>query len=163
MKDDSAKLLAKAERAIRAARTLLDADDVEFAAGRIYYAMFYVAEALLYERDLQFRKHSAVHAAYGKEFAKTGVLEPRFHRWLLGAFNLRLQMDYSFDAATSHEEVEEVLEQARTFLAAARSYLSTSEASGASSSPPVAGADTGDEAPPEEAPADDTDSASTDA
>ena len=124
MKDGSAKLLAKAERAIRAARTLLDAGDSEFAAGRLYYAMFYVAEALLYERDLQFGKHSAVHAAYGKEFAKTALLDPRFHRWLLSAFNLRLQMDYSFDAATSQEEVEKVLEQARTFLAAARTFLS---------------------------------------
>ncbi len=46
----TAKLLAKAERAIRAARTLLDAGDGEFAAGRLYYAMFYVAEALLFER-----------------------------------------------------------------------------------------------------------------
>jgi uncharacterized protein len=132
MKDGSRKLLAKAERAIRAARTLLDAGDTEFAAGRIYYAMFYVAEALLYERDLRFGKHSAVHAAYGKEFAKTSLLEPRFHRWLLGAFNLRLQMDYSFDAATSLEEVEEVLEQARTFLAAANGFLSASETNGAS-------------------------------
>ena len=97
--------------------------------------MFYVAEALLYECDMQFGKHSAVHAAYGKQFAKTGLLEPRFHRWLLGAFNLRLQMDYSFDAATSKEEVEEVLAQARTFLAAAGEFLSEPETAGASSAP----------------------------
>lgn len=123
MKEGSERLLAKAERAIRAARTLLDAGDAEFAAGRGYYAMFYVAEALLYDRDLWFGKHSAVHAAYGKEFAKTGLLDRRFHRWLLGAFNLRLQMDYSFDVAISPEEVEEILEQARAFLTAARQFL----------------------------------------
>lgn len=124
MKEATGKLLDKAERALRASRILLDAGDSEFAAGRAYYAMFYVAEALLFDRDLQFSKHSAVHAAFGKEFAKTKVLDPRFHRWLLSAFNLRLQTDYSFDAAISGEEVEETLEQAQEFLAAAREFLS---------------------------------------
>jgi uncharacterized protein (UPF0332 family) len=54
MKGDTRKLLDKAGRAIQAARTLLDADQAEFAAGRLYYAMFYVAEALLYEEELSF-------------------------------------------------------------------------------------------------------------
>ena len=128
MKEATRKLLDKAERAIHASGTLLDAGDAEFAAGRAYYAMFYVAEALLFERDLQFSKHSAVHAAYGKEFAKPAVLDPRFHRWLLSAFNLRLQTDYSFDAMISGQEVEETLEQAREFLAAAREFLSAEQA-----------------------------------
>ncbi len=47
MKDTTAKLLEKAERAIRSAGRLLDLTDVEAAAARAYYAMFYVAEALL--------------------------------------------------------------------------------------------------------------------
>lgn len=128
MKEATRKLLEKAERAIRASGTLLAAGDAEFAAGRAYYAMFYVAEALLFERDLRFSKHSAVHAAYGKEFAKAAVLDPRFHRWLLSAFNLRLQTDYAFDAVISGQEVEETLEQAREFLAAARELLDVEEA-----------------------------------
>ena len=84
MKEASRKLLEKADRAIRAAQTLLDSKDAEFAAGRAYYAMFYVAEALLFERGLQFGKHSAVHAAYGKEFSKAGLLDSKFHRWRHG-------------------------------------------------------------------------------
>lgn len=129
MRDGTQKLLAKAERAIRATRTLLDAEDAEFAAGRAYYAMFYIAEALLYERGLKFGKHSAVHAAYGKEFAKTGLLDPQFHRWLLAAFNLRLQMDYGFDAATNSQEVENLLDHAGAFLAAANEYLNQPDSS----------------------------------
>jgi len=125
MKEGTRKLLDKAERAIRAAQTLLDAADAEFAAGRTYYAMFYVAEALLYERNLQFSKHSAVHAAYGKEFAKTDLLNPQFHRWLLEAFNTRLQMDYGFDGIVSEEEVAAMVEQARSFLVAAHEFLNT--------------------------------------
>ena len=65
MKMETRKLLDKASRAIRAAENLLRDGDVDFAAGRAYYAMFYVAEGLLYEKDLRYRKHSAVHAVLG--------------------------------------------------------------------------------------------------
>jgi uncharacterized protein (UPF0332 family) len=59
MKVETERLLDKAEHAIRAAEILLDADEGDFAAGRAYYAMFYVAEALLVERGRRFRKHPA--------------------------------------------------------------------------------------------------------
>lgn len=48
MKENARLLLEKAQRAIQAAQTLLDAGNLpDFATGRAYYAMFYVAEALL--------------------------------------------------------------------------------------------------------------------
>ncbi len=56
MTPDGERLLEKASRAVAAAEKLLDAGDTEFAVGRAYYAMFYVATALLDERGLQFRK-----------------------------------------------------------------------------------------------------------
>lgn len=124
MKEGTRHLLEKAERAIQAADVLLTASGPEFAAGRAYYAMFYTAEALLHERDQTFSKHGALHAAYGKEFSKTGLLDPKFHRWLINAFDLRLQEDYDAETLVSGKRVEEMLEQARTFLAAAREFLS---------------------------------------
>lgn len=129
MKDTSRHLLDKAEHAIRAGQILLDSDEAEFAAGRAYYAMRYVAEALLYERGLAFRKHTAVHAAFGKEFAATGLLDPKFHRWLMTASDLRLQGDYDAVARVTHEDVETRLQQAREFLAAARGYLDEGQSS----------------------------------
>jgi uncharacterized protein (UPF0332 family) len=123
MKDTTRQLLDKAEHAIRAGQILLDSDEAEFAAGRAYYAMRYVAEALLYERGMAFRKHTAVHAAFGKEFAATGLLDPKFHRWLMTASDLRLQGDYDAVARMTHEDVETRLEQAREFLAAGRRFL----------------------------------------
>jgi uncharacterized protein (UPF0332 family) len=78
MKAGTRQLLEKAGRAIQAADILLAAAGAEFATGRVYYAMFYTAEALLHERGQKFSKHGAVHAAYGKEFAKSGLLDPSF-------------------------------------------------------------------------------------
>ena len=65
MKDYSQKLLNKAIDAIEAAEFLVDKEKSDIAVGRAYYAMFYIAEALLSEKGLEFNKHSAVHAAFG--------------------------------------------------------------------------------------------------
>ncbi len=80
-------LLNKAERAIAATESLLRDGLPEFACGRAYYSMFYVAEALPVEEGLRFRKHSGVHAAFGARFAATSEMDPKFHRWLLDAFD----------------------------------------------------------------------------
>ena len=69
--------------------------------------MFYAAEALLSAKRLQFRKHSGVHGAYGREFAKTGILDPKYHRWMLEAFSRRLEADYHVGAQISDEEARE--------------------------------------------------------
>lgn len=58
MNEASAGFLAKATRALDAAATLLREGHAEFASGRAYYAMFYVAEAMLAEAGESFRKHS---------------------------------------------------------------------------------------------------------
>jgi len=126
LKPEAEKLLAKASRAISAAETLLKTADVDFAAGRAYYAMFYVAEALLAEKGKRFKKHSAVHAAYGEEFARTSVLDPQFHRWLLDASDKRILGDYGVEAALTSDDVRAMLEHAQAFLHAASQYLASS-------------------------------------
>jgi len=123
MKEETAKLLGKADQALRAATILLDAGDAETAIGRAYYTMFHTAQAVLREKDLRFRKHGSVHAAYGQHFAKTGVLDPKFHRWLLAAFNARIKTDYDIESAIDNESAARTNEQAREFLETARRYL----------------------------------------
>ena len=126
MKESSEKLLEKSARAVRAAEILLREGDLDAAAGRAYYAMFYVAEALLFEKGLQFRKHSGVHSAFGEHFAKAGTLDSKFHWWLLNASDKRIQADYGVDAVLSGEDAELVLVQARGFLGEALRLLGDS-------------------------------------
>ena len=123
MKDSAKKLLDKAERAIIAANTLLSKGDTEFATGRAYYAMFYIAEALLDEKGLQFRKHGGVHGAFGEHFVKTGIFDAKYHRWLLGAFNRRIAGDYGIEVAFTQDEVQEMIDNAQAFLLVAKQYL----------------------------------------
>ena len=87
--------------------------------------MFYVAEALLNERGLRFRKHGGVHSAFGKHFAKSRLLDPCYHRWLLAAFNKRIAADYGVDVEPDAQEVKEVLTQAVDFLRACKAFLAS--------------------------------------
>jgi len=121
------KLLEKASRAIDAAQTLTEHGDLDFAAGRAYYAMFYAAEALLIQQNLSFRKHAGVHAAFGEHFAKTGSLAPKYHRWILDAFDKRLQGDYGFDATLAADDVIQMIDRAREFLHEVRRLLGAGE------------------------------------
>lgn len=123
MKQASEKFLKKAMKSIKTAEKLIDPEEAEFVATRAYYALFYVAEALLFERGLAFKKHSAVHSAFGEYFAKTGLLEPKFHRWLIEAFSNRISSDYDAEPNISIANATKMLQQAREFLEAAKLYL----------------------------------------
>lgn len=126
MKPKTEQLLNKATRAIRSAEQVLAADDVDFAASRAYYAMFYVATAFLNERGLQFKKHGGVHAALAEQFVKTGQLDPKFHSWLVDAFDERIQGDYDVVSEMDAAAVTAMLQRAREFLDVARQYLARS-------------------------------------
>jgi uncharacterized protein (UPF0332 family) len=88
------RFLEMARRAVASAERSVAADDAATAANRAYYAMLYAAQTALAGEAVDVRSHGAVHAAFGARFAKTGRVDPRLHRWLLDAFDLRLVADY---------------------------------------------------------------------
>jgi uncharacterized protein (UPF0332 family) len=120
----SEDLFEKAERYIRSAQLLAADGDFDSAASRLYYAMFYIAEALLEEKGLSFSSHKSVISAFGQHFAKTNLLEPRFHQALLSAFSQRQLGDYTIDAGLGQQDIVSLQSDAQDFLAAARKWLS---------------------------------------
>ena len=70
--------MEESRRSIEAAELLASKGFCGYAAARAYFAMFYVAEAMLLEKDMSFSRHSAVIAAFGQHFAKTGDAR-KFH------------------------------------------------------------------------------------
>jgi uncharacterized protein len=126
VKETTRQLFDRAVDAIEAADILLTNGKTSIAAGRAYYAMFYVAEALLNEKGFQFGKHGNVIAAYGQHFAKTKELDPKFHRWLLTSFDQRQIGDYAFDPNVEIDVVLQMIAQAQEFLVVAKKYLGES-------------------------------------
>ncbi|TMA87837.1 MAG: HEPN domain-containing protein [Deltaproteobacteria bacterium] len=123
MKESTEKFLEKAFRSLQAAERLTKSGDAEFGVGRAYYAMFYAAEALLNEKGLRFRKHAGVHSAFAEQFVKSGLIDKRYHRWLLAGFSKRITADYGIEAELTLEDATLLIGQAREFLAAAKTFL----------------------------------------
>jgi uncharacterized protein (UPF0332 family) len=69
-----------ADESHQVAKVLTDRGHIRFAAAQSYYTIFYLAQSMLLSKGLTFSSHSAVVAAYGKEFSKSGLLDPKFHR-----------------------------------------------------------------------------------
>ena len=68
--------LEKAGRFLSSAQLLADHGDLDSAASRLYYAMFYIAETLLDTVGKRLSSHQAVLAAYGVEFANPPKTRP---------------------------------------------------------------------------------------
>ncbi len=110
-------LLYKAGESHRAAVLLEREGFPDFAASRAYYAMLYVAEAFLLDLNMTFSSHAAIIAAFGKEFAKTGKIDPKFHRYLIDAQDFRNQGDYGFGIGVTQEQAHELIGWAEDFIA----------------------------------------------
>jgi uncharacterized protein (UPF0332 family) len=123
MKEATQKFLAKAARVLKVAERLATGDDGEFAVGRAYYAMFYIAEALLNEKGHRFRKHGGVHGAFREHFVKTVLLDGKYHQWLLEAFSQRITGDYGVESDLTAEDARLLIGQAHEFLGVAREFL----------------------------------------
>ena len=94
MKKEVQRLLEKAEHALEVAESLYRQGFPQDAASKIYYAMFYAAQALLKAEDIEVVKHSAVESALGYHFAKTARIDPKYHRMLINARKIREIVDY---------------------------------------------------------------------
>ena len=85
---------ARARNALSASEALVSKELFDDAISRAYYAMFYAAKALLIRDGVGANsKHSAVVSAFGREYAKKGKIEARYHQMLIQDFEWRQKAD----------------------------------------------------------------------
>jgi len=118
-------LLLKAGRSIKAAQLLLANGDTDFSVSRSYYAMFYLAEALLRNKDLEFSSHGAVLAALGKHFSGPGLIPRHIHQYLHRAFDARQIGDYRIPNEIAEDVAATQIERAKEFLTIAHDLLTS--------------------------------------
>jgi uncharacterized protein (UPF0332 family) len=123
MTEDVGKLIEKGHRSLNLAKEIHKRGDYDFAVARAYYAMFYLTEAVLLTKGLSFSSHSAVIAAFGQHFVKTGLLEAKLHERLREAFDKRAIGDYSCDITITQVESQKILAQAEEFVKSVEKYL----------------------------------------
>lgn len=123
MKESTRQLISNAEETLQAAEILFKEEYLRDAVNRAYYGVFYVAEALLNEKDLRFKKHGSVHGSFSQHFVKTGIFDSKYHKLLTMSFSQRLLGDYDEVTRFTPEEVLQILEQAADFMIKAKDYL----------------------------------------
>ncbi len=93
MKQEVADLIEKSKRSLGAAKELQSRGDYDFAVSRLYYSLFYLAEALLLAKGLSFSSHSAVLSALYEHFVKPGLLPKEMHQLIHETFDRRQEAD----------------------------------------------------------------------
>lgn len=123
MKKEVQSLLGKADHALEVAEFLYKQGFPQDAASRLYYAMFYAAQALLKSEGIEVVKHSAVESALGYHFAKTGKIDPKYHRMLINARKVREIIDYDIQEETIEPAATLKLEDGKEFVAVMKAMI----------------------------------------
>jgi uncharacterized protein (UPF0332 family) len=123
MTDEVILYLGKAEHALKVTEKLADEGFASDAASKIYYAMFYAAQALLKAEGIDVIKHSAVESALGYHFAKTGKMDARFHRMFIEARKIREIADYDILEDVAEPVTTVKIEEGREFLGEVKRLL----------------------------------------
>ncbi len=117
-------LMAKALRATASARLLLDANDVDGACSRAYYAMFDAARAALLAANAPVppnigKTHGGLISAFSLHLVKDGPVSPDLGKTLNRALEIRLVADYKGESVEL-SDAREMIEQAEAFVEAMR-------------------------------------------
>ena len=120
-------LLNLADESHEAAKVLIEKGIIRFSAAQSYYTIFYLAQAMLLSKGLTFSSHSAVVAAYGKEFARTGLLNPKYHRYIIDSQERRQTGHYGAENdKVTDEEAFESFQWAGEFMQTVKEYFGVS-------------------------------------
>ena len=123
MTDELQGLLEKARRYIDSAGLMRAAGDYDSAVSRLYYAMFYCAEALLLTKGQTRSSHRGVIGAFGQHLVKSGELPAEMHQWLLDGFRRRQVADYQPLPAMTEADANDLQPKAEQFLAKTEEFL----------------------------------------
>jgi len=77
--------IAKSKKFLNDADLLMANQSVESTVSRAYYAMFYMAKALLFTIENQAHTHQGVLYQFSKFFIKTGIFEKKYSNILTKA------------------------------------------------------------------------------
>lgn len=123
MTEEARQFLKKADHPLEVAESLLADGYHSDAASKIYYAMFYAAQALLKSEGIDVIKHSAVESAFGYYFAKPGRVDVKYHRMLIDARKIREIADYDIQEEVVQPAVTLKLEEGKAFVTMIKKHL----------------------------------------
>lgn len=108
--------IQRARRYLDTAALVLKDGDFETSVSRAYYAMFYVARAVLKQKGITPKTHSGIRNQFGLRFVKTGDIPERFAGMLNDAEELRTLAEYAEERVITRGDAETILRDAEAFV-----------------------------------------------
>lgn len=106
----------KSTESLSAAEDELKAKRFSFSVNRIYYSCFYIVSALLLKKELKFKKHSGVRAAFHEHFVKPGLISREHGQFYDEIFEARQRGDYIELIHFKKEQLEKWFKKAKDFV-----------------------------------------------
>ena len=115
--DDLVKYrISRAKETFEEAKLLADNDYWNAVVNRLYYACFYIVNALLLTNRLNFNSHNGVKREFHKSFVKTKIVSIESGKLYSRLFNLRQEGDYIDFKRFEKEDAEHYIEEVSIFI-----------------------------------------------
>jgi uncharacterized protein (UPF0332 family) len=108
--------LKKARETYEDISILLNANRLNGAANRMYYAVFHAVCALLINDGHQVNTHKGSHALFSLNYIKTGVLPKEYGLLYNQLQTMREESDYNCAYDVDIDELQQRLESAKSFI-----------------------------------------------
>ena len=91
--------------------------------GYTYYACYYAVSALLIDQNIQVQTHTGTRRMFGLHFIKTEVINPELGKFYSSLFSKRQTGDYEDFLDHNQEDVEALIEPARSLIDTIKTLL----------------------------------------
>ncbi|MEM7062012.1 MAG: HEPN domain-containing protein [Cyanobacteria bacterium P01_B01_bin.77] len=126
MKSEQKQRLLTARENIKAAQLLAHSHFYNISISRAYYAMLYVAEALLLDKSAAIpTQHEAVCSLFAEKFSDQSPLFQPYGSYLNEGLEARFRADYSHGEKATLIDAKQHINRAKVFLDLAKHYLCT--------------------------------------
>jgi uncharacterized protein (UPF0332 family) len=111
------KLITVAKRNLAEMRSMFENRHYYGTINRAYYAMFHAVSALLLLDGKRYKKHSGVITAFGRDYAKAGLVPKEYSELLNKAYDARNKADYDVDMVIDEKMAELYCQKAEELVA----------------------------------------------
>ena len=119
--------LDEAERCLRSAKLLFEAEDYKSAANRAYYCVFNSIKSIFALQGKDYKTHQGVLTNFRSEYIKTQVFDSRMSDIIRDLYLVRNKSDYDDFYVISKLDISEQIVNAKHFLEQVKAYLEGQE------------------------------------
>lgn len=119
--------ISRAKETYDEASLLAENNHWNAAANRLYYACFYIVNALLIKNDINYSSHNGVKTEFNRSFVKTGIVNLDTAKTFSRIFNLRQESDYVDFQRFEKKDIQPFMEDVKKFLTEIEQLINQSE------------------------------------